>query len=221
MPATNALLQKASLDSLSSDEMSQLDLSIQEESEIKLAMLQQSMRSEMEIPEQFFQYGASLKAADSKAQGPRVVSLGPLDLQVDCEVFPEALSTLATDDVDKQRLAREIYALAMQNPRIWSLPKAAQLVAQTFRGHTAEELLNDPNKTPPPIPPLKLTVNWKDLTPEIQNNLLMRMGIMPGEGQQLAAEEDKLSKLRSAADHLAGLQQPVNPFEDLEMEFSE
>jgi hypothetical protein len=210
--ATLGLLQKQSQDSLASDEMQQLDQSLADEAEIKLYMLQQSMQDQLKIPDEFFPSVATLKAGDTNATGPRVTTLRPLDIQQDFQVFAEAFSTLASDDLDKVRAANEIYATASANPKLWNLRKAAELKAQTFRGHTAEELLNQ--QPPQSIPIPKFTVNWKDLSQEQRAMLMQKWGLQIGPGQQLALQVDQLEKLHEGAEHLNALQEPEGPPEE-------
>ncbi|HVN78615.1 MAG TPA: hypothetical protein VMW38_06425 [Terriglobia bacterium] len=208
VPATTQLLAKAALDSLSSDEMSQLDLSLGEEAELKLYMLQQTMRDELDIPEQYFSDVASLRAAGSNQPGPRIVQVGPLDIQQDFHCFAESYSTLALDDIDRQQASKTIYAIATANPRVWNVHRAAELLATTFRGHSASELLNDPAKMPPPMPPIRLAINWKDLTPEEKAQFKERMGIVPGIGNKLAEENSNMENLHEAVDHARQIEQP-------------
>lgn len=207
-PATLALLQKAGLDSLSADEMAQLDMSLAEEAEIKLYMLQQNMRDQMSIPMEFLPSGSSLKAGDTNQTGPRVITIGPMDIQQDLQVFSESYSTLALDDIDKQRAAERIYAVASQNPRVFNLRKAAELYASTFRGHTADELLNQ--NPPPPMPPIRLTIAWKDLSESEKQLMKQRMGLMPGPNDELAVQVEGLEHMRKGADHLQALSQPAD-----------
>ena len=216
VPATTQLLAKASLDSLSSDEMSQLDLSLGEEAELKLYMLQQSMWDKLEIPEEYFTTGASLRAGGSNDAGPRIVQVGPLDLQADFHCYAESYSTLALDDIDRQQANKTIYGIAVQNPRIWNVRKAAELLASTFpRAIRPKNYWSIRKKTPPPLPAFKLTVNWKDLTADVQNAILARMGIT-STTTKLKEENQNLDNLHDAVDHANEIQ---NPESDDALEF--
>ena len=207
--ATQQLLAKASLDSLSSDEMSQLDMSLGEEATIKLYMLQQAMRDKMEIPDEFWPQVATLKAGDSNQMGPRLTTMSPLDIQEEFECTAESMSTLALDDIDRRQTAQVIYQLASSDPRIWNKREAARLLVTTFRGQDADKLLNDPAKTPPPMPPLKLAINWKDLSSEEKAFFKQRAGMQPSEQDKLEMEIDKLQSLSEGADALENLNAPV------------
>ena len=155
----------------------------------------------------------SLRAGGTNPNGPRVIQVGPLDLQQDFKIYPEAMSTLALDDIDKQQAVKQIWAIAQTNPRLFNVRKAAELLCSTFRGHSGDELLIPADKMQPPLPPLKLNVAFDKLRAGLQNAILQKYGIQVPMDQNLAAEASSGENLKDAVKSLNELQDPENPLE--------
>ena len=210
--ATLGLIQQRSAETLASDELEALNLALKDETEIKIHMLQQAMREELDIPEEFFSHVLTQSGVNAQTIKRK---FGPLDIQEDFEAMPEQGSTLALDDELKKAGAFEIYQFALQNPTIWKLPAAARLVAETYPGHTTEELLvSDEERAqaeeaaasqPPPLK-ASLQIKFDDLPKSVQGAIIQKYGIPISPGDQKIMEiTEGIQKVSEAADSVDNL----------------
>ena len=208
--ATLGLLQQKAQESLSGDELEQLNESLADETKIKVWMLQQTMQGEVGIPAHFLETLTSLQAGQG-GTGPRKTKMDILELQEEFEVFPEMGSTLALDDIDRRREALEVYELASrgdadaQGP-IWSIREAALRVAQTLKGRGSLNLLGKPQPPPegpePPKASINISIPWKDLEAEHKAEFLSRLGLTPSSQLQLKAVAENLEVTAQAGESL-------------------
>ena len=195
--ATLGLIQERARQGLAADTIESLNLSLKEESDIKISMLQQTMRDKLEIPERFFERVLTLKEGKTIQR-----ELGPLDIQQDYEVFPVQGSTLALDDEIRKADAEKIYALASADPATWNKKKAAQIVAETFPGQNPKELINqEPPR--PQLPEAKMNISlslkYEDLDENLKTQLLAKVGIDVSKGQATREFLEGVKKTAEAA----------------------
>lgn len=205
--ATLGLLQQRAAETLSADELEQLNESIALETRIKLWMLQQTLQGQQEVPPEFMKEFTSQHGGAGQGQ-PRTFRMDALELQEDFEVFPEMGSTLALDDVDRRRDALQIYMLALQNPEVWNIREAAKRLASTFRGRGGEELLAEPRPPQPPQPRLGINISiaYKDLEADVKAQVMQGMGLQPSAQAEAKGVVDQLELADRGARALESLE---------------
>lgn len=239
-----AMLQNRVSESLSQDELEQLSESLARETTIKLLMKQQTMNQPEEVEQQWFnmdrlkeamneagaapgameelqaRHPAFLRGISLAAGGdlnfPKKFVMDQLEIQEDFEVYPELGSTLALDDVMKKQEAVEIYTLASGNPLIWNVRAAARLLATTFKGARAEDLIlpeppPDQPKGPEPKVNIGLSIKWAELDETTKAEILQNMGLQPPADMPLRETIEGIKKLSEGADAAANLATQEQP----------
>lgn len=194
-----ARLQNQVQESLSADEIERLGESIGEETTIKILMHQSTVNEAVDVPPHYFD---TLRNSGVKLNSASVQRLDQYELQEDFEVFPVIGSTLSLDDEMKKKDAFEIYQLALASPPgIWNVRAAAKMLAATYRGRTADELVLPEPPPRQPIPPIKgsFTIRPEDLEkyPEVRELVYAALKV------QLPATHEadkKLAGLRKLAE---------------------
>ena len=210
--ATTAVLQQRSTDTITADELSQIDLFLTDLLELRLAMNQQALSDAVKVPKGYDHRIDALSERMQTDQGGDVanISIDPMEIQEDFQIIPETGSTLAADDEYKRTAVERFYQLAVQNPAVFNVRKAAEKLVQTIPGITAAEALM-PENNAPPTPDIKMSVSMQikfdELSTDVQTKLLGMLG-MPTEGTQAKGMLDMVGHLSDAADAASNLQQP-------------
>lgn len=208
MVATVANYQARAGETLSQDELENLNLSLAEETTIKLLMWQQSIDEELqgEVDEYIRSLGAG-----GGLEAPKTVRVDSVELSEDFEVEPEMSSTLALDDEMRRNDAVQLYQLATADPVNFNVREAAIQLAQTYKGRDVTKLINPLPETPP-RPEIKpsLNVQFKDLPGYAQHQLLEKFGVVVPETEKVLDRAlGGVEKMSKTADALASLEQPV------------
>lgn len=210
--ATTAVLQQRSTDTITGDELAQIDLFLTDLLDLRMSMNQQTLDEVVKIPKGYDHRIDALSERLATDQGGDVtlISVDPMDLQDDLQIIPETGSTLAADDQFKRAAIERGYQIAMGNPAVFNVRKFAEKLAQTIPGMTAEEALVPENPNPP-TPEIKMSmsmqIKFDELSTDVQVALLSKMGL-PTQGTQTKGALDAVQHLSDAADAASNLQQP-------------
>jgi len=204
--ATGLILQQKATDTVTQDELNQLNYFIKEIMELRLWMNQQAMESAVTIERGEMQRMTALSFR-TDATGPVSITVDPMEIQEDFDLFPEAGSTLAQDDEFKRAAIERGFLVAAQNPDVFNKQAFAQKLAQTIPGMDAQEALA---AEPPPEPGPQVRINFsvtakfEELPGDVQAAVL-GMGGLPTEGVKITAglnAVEKFGRATAAADDM-------------------
>lgn len=212
--ATSLLLQQKATDVVTADELRQVDEYLRDVLELRLAMTQQMMQEPVDI-ETGAKVEETIEAVSIRNEGqPAVIKVDPMEIQEDFEIMPETGSTLAQDDEFKRAAREKFYTLAMSNPALFNIRRAAELLVETIPGLSKEEALNpppDPNKPPSLFAKgISATLSMKpqDLPADVLEELLGRAKL-PTAGLKAKRLLELPKKVAEAAEAIDELNQPV------------
>jgi hypothetical protein len=204
--ATGLILQQKATDTVTQDELNQLNFFIKEIMELRLWMNQQAMESAMTIERGEMQRMTALSFR-TDATGPVSITVDPMEIQEDFDLFPEAGSTLAQDDEFKRAAIERGFLVAAQHPDVFNKQAFAQKLAQTIPGMDAQEALA---AEPPPEPGPQVRINFsvtakfEELPGDVQAAVL-GLGGLPTEGIKITAglnAVEKFGRATEAADQM-------------------
>jgi hypothetical protein len=147
--------------------------------------------------------------------GAATLIIGPLDIQEDFEIIPEIGSTLAQDDQFKQASIQTFFQVAAANQDVFNKRAAAEKLAMTIPGITAEDALMPPQ--PPKGPDIKISVSiqakFEDLPVDVKQAVLSGAGLpTAGAGAEHVLQmPGKLADAADAVDRLKGVPSEHQP----------
>jgi hypothetical protein len=139
----------------------------------------------------------------------RSITVDPLEIQHDLEIFPETGSTLAADDEFKAQRIMQGYLMAKQDPVNFNSKAFAKKLVSTIPGMTVAEAITPDTPPPPPPPEVRTNVSiaYKDLAPDAQAWLLKQVGA-PTEGTAIRGMMSGVTALSEAGTAAAEMEQP-------------
>lgn len=211
--ATTAKLAAEGSDSVTADTLDQIGMFVRDVVELELAMDQQAMNEEEEVPKSYFQRidAESLKGAGGTQA--RVIRVSPMDLQEIYEILPEQGSTLAADDEFRTQGLQQFLVLGERHPDVVSIRAVMTALARVTPGIDPEQVILPPPPPTPPVPPVKLNISiaikWDDLAPDVQAAILSHEGL-PTELTHVQGVGKVIQHVSDAADAASNLEAPVD-----------
>jgi hypothetical protein len=232
--ATTAILAARVADALMQYKIDGRNIYLKEIGEKKLAMNQQVATDAWEIESQFWgpelakrvQEVESAFRTDPNSQAPtwaltdrngKVVAtrLDPYEIQEDIGVEPEAGSYLAVDDEIFKQSIMEVQQVNAANPGVLDPKKLVRKQLEHIRGIGNIDELFLPDPTGPQLPETRmnvaLSIAFKDLPFDVQNQILPMIGLQPSQELEHKATLDGVKQLSEAADAAANLHSPATP----------
>lgn len=183
--ATGARLMAYQQDVLTKDAVDMfLQTSINPDAEMMYLLNRSEMPEAIEFDAS--RLNRQFSSTPGSATEPQMMTVTPLDFQIDGEVEAEAGSTLADDDEAKVQQAQNLFAAAVGNPTMFNTEKARETYLISMgKGRELPEWAAPPPAPPPTAEPVKesisVSMKFELLPPVVQRAILERSELVaPG-----------------------------------------